>query len=54
LKWEAIKDVWGFEGFWLLLFSKAHFVTIPLEDVSSEMRLLVIEKVKQSGGSVEV
>lgn len=54
LKWEAIKEVWGFEGFWLLLFSKAHFATIPLDGLSEEMRSYVLERVKRSGGRVAV
>jgi hypothetical protein len=54
LKWEAIKEVWGFDGFWLLLFSKAHFATIPLDGLSDEMRSYVLERVKRSGGSVAV
>jgi hypothetical protein len=54
LKWEAIKEVWGFQGFWLLLFSKAHFATIPLDDLSDEMRSYVLERVKRSGGRVAV
>jgi hypothetical protein len=54
LKWEAIKEVWGFDGFWLLLFSKAHFATIPLEGLTDEMRAYVLEKVKQGGGKVAV
>jgi hypothetical protein len=54
LKWEAIKEVWKFDGFWLLLFSKAHFATIPLDDVSDAMRSYVLERVKRSGGSVSV
>ena len=54
LKWEAIKEVWGFEGFWLLLFSKAHFATIPLEGLTGEMQSYVLERVRRSGGSVAV
>lgn len=54
LKWEAIKDVWGFEGFWLLLLSKAYFATIPLDGLSEEMRSYVLERVKRSGGRVAV
>jgi hypothetical protein len=54
LKWEAIKEVLKFDGFWLLLFPKAHFATIPLDDVSDAMRSYVLERVKRSGGSVSV
>src|SRR5262249_2247277 len=31
VKWAAITEVWQFESLWLLLFSKAQFVTIPLD-----------------------
>jgi hypothetical protein len=54
LKWKAIKEVWEFEGFWLLLFSKANFATIPLDGVSDEMRSYVLERVKRNGGSAAV
>jgi hypothetical protein len=54
LKWEAIKEIWAFQGFWLLLFSKAHFATIPLEGLSEEMRAYIVEKVKRGGGRVAV
>ena len=54
LKWEAIKEIWTFQGFWLLLFSKAHFATIPLEGLSEEMRAYIVEKVKRVGGRVAV
>jgi hypothetical protein len=52
LKWDAINEIWDFQDFWLLLFSKAHFATIPLEGVSEEMRTYVLEKVKRGGGRV--
>lgn len=52
LKWEAIREVWDFEGFWLLLFSKAHFATIPLDGLSNEMRAYILERVRRGGGSV--
>ena len=54
LKWDAIKEIWGFQDFWLLLFSKAHFATIPLEGLSEEMRAYILEKVKRGGGRVAV
>ncbi|AVP95693.1 hypothetical protein C7S18_00115 [Ahniella affigens] len=54
LKWEAIKEIWGFERFWLFLFSKTQFAIIPLDGLSAEMQAYVLEKVKRSGGSVAV
>ena len=52
-KWNTIKEVWKFEGFWLLLFSRAHFATIPLKDVSEDMRAFVSERVTAGGGKVD-
>jgi hypothetical protein len=37
LRWSSISEVWKFDGFWLLLFSKAQFMTIPLQTVPPEM-----------------
>jgi hypothetical protein len=54
LKWEAIRKVWGFQGFWLILLSEAHFATIPLEGLSEEMRAYILERVKRAGGSIAV
>ena len=44
LKWTAVTEVWRFESFWLLLFSKAQFVTLPLEGLSEQMRTFVLEE----------
>jgi hypothetical protein len=46
--------VWRFESYWLLLFSKAHFATIPLEGISEQMRVYVLERVKCAGGKISV
>jgi hypothetical protein len=44
-KWSVVHDVWQFEQYWLLLFSRAQFVTLPLADLPGEMRAYVLEKV---------
>jgi hypothetical protein len=54
LKWEAIKEVWRFESLWLLLFSKAQFVTLPLEDVPGPMQAFILDRVTASGGKIAV
>ncbi|KQZ30488.1 hypothetical protein [Duganella sp. Root1480D1] len=41
-----------YSGFWLLLFSKAQFITLPLETVSQEMQAFVLKSVQASGGKV--
>ena len=52
LKWDAITEIWRFEGFWLFLFSKAHFATIPLEGVPNDMRSYIVDRVQETGGKV--
>jgi hypothetical protein len=47
-KWSAIHDIWRFERYWLLLFSRAQFVTLPLIDIPTEMRAYVLERVTAS------
>jgi len=54
LKWGAVKEIWRFESLWLLLFSKAQFVTLPLEDVPGPMQAFILDRVKASGGKIAV
>jgi hypothetical protein len=53
LRWSSIKEVWRFRGFWLLLFSKAHFMTIPLAGLTESMREFVLEQVRACGGKID-
>lgn len=48
LPWSSIKDVWQFNDFWLLLFSKAQFMTFPLAEVNPETQQFILEKIKQA------
>ncbi len=52
LPWSAVKEVWQFEGVWLLLFSKAQFVTLPVPALSAEVQSFVLQKVRAAGGKV--
>lgn len=52
LQWMAIKEIWRFPTFWLLLFSKAQFMTIPCASVSPEMSGFVLENVRKAGGTI--
>jgi hypothetical protein len=54
LQWRTVKEVWQFPHLWLLLFSKAQFVTLPLEGISDQMRSFILERVKASGGRIAV
>lgn len=52
LPWRAIMAVWRYEDLWLLLFSKGHFMTFPLEGISAEAQAFLLERVKAHGGQV--
>lgn len=52
LKWSSIKEVWRFEEFWLLLFSRAQFVTLPTANLSAEMQTFVLRQVQATGGKL--
>jgi hypothetical protein len=53
LQWSAVSEVWRFPTFWLLLFSKAQFVTLPLATVPVEARDFIIGRVSAAGGKVD-
>jgi hypothetical protein len=52
LRWASVSQVWMFDTVWLLLFSKAQFVTLPLADLPVAMQQLINEHVRNSGGKV--
>ena len=53
MPWKAVTEVWKFDGFWLLLFSRNQFVTLPLESMTDELREFISERVSESGGKVD-
>ena len=54
LRWSSIVEVWRFDTFWLLLFSKAQFATVPLQDVPEQMLSYILERVRGAGGKIAV
>jgi hypothetical protein len=44
--------VWQFRDFWLLFFSPAQFITLPLADLDSEARDLILSRVRSHGAKV--
>jgi hypothetical protein len=52
LAWSAVTEVWCYPSFWLLLFSKAQFVTLPLASVPPEMQAYILSRVLSAGGKV--
>lgn len=50
--WSVITQVWRFPDFWLVFFSPAQFVTLPLADLDEEAREMLLEKVRAQGAKV--
>jgi YcxB-like protein len=52
LSWSTITEVWQFPEFWLLFLSRAQFITLPLADLDSEARKLILSRAKLHGAKV--
>jgi hypothetical protein len=52
LGWNTITEVWRFPAFWLLFFSRAQFSTLPLADLTPELKELILERVQAAGGRI--
>lgn len=52
LQWSTVGDVWRFERFWLLFFSRAQFVTLPVADLDAGTQEFIVERVRSHGGTV--
>ena len=50
--WSSIREVWRFDQFWLLLFSKGQFSTLPLACVPAEMQTFIQQRVQATGGKI--
>jgi hypothetical protein len=52
LPWSSVTEIWQFEQYWLMLFSKAQFSTLPVADISPEFQAFILNRVKASGGVI--
>ena len=52
IRWSSVIELWRFSNFWLLLFSKSQFITLPLATISPEMQTFVLKSVQASGGKI--
>jgi hypothetical protein len=50
--WNAIKKIWSYPDVWLLFYSDSQFSTLPVQDVSLEMREFIKGRVVSAGGKV--
>jgi len=49
LAWGTITEVWRFTEFWLVFFSRAQFITLPVADLDSEAREFILSRFKSNG-----
>jgi hypothetical protein len=52
LPWGAVKRVWRYPHFWLLVLSRSSQLTIPLAAVGSDTQSIILERIKSAGGEV--
>ena len=52
LLWSTITEVWQFPEFWLLFFSRAPFITLPLADLDNEARELILSRATSHGAKI--
>ncbi len=52
LVWSAVTEIWQFRDFWLLFVSRAQFITLPLADLDSEGRELILSRAKANGAKI--
>jgi hypothetical protein len=53
LPWSSVTEIWKFKNCWLLLFSKAQFMTLPLACITEETRTFIINRVAAAGGKTD-
>jgi hypothetical protein len=51
--WPTVTHIWKFKNCWLLLFSKAQFMTLPLASVPPDMQAFVLARVAATGGKTD-
>lgn len=53
LPWSAISGVIQFPDFWLLMYSKSQFSTLPLENLTPELQSFILEHARAAGAKIE-
>lgn len=50
LQWSAVSELWQFPDVWLMLFSRAQFITLPLDSISQEAKAAMLKNIELAGG----
>lgn len=49
LEWEVFEDVMKFSNIWLLIYARGGYITLPLEQLSSECQAFIDQKLVAKG-----
>jgi Na+/melibiose symporter-like transporter len=52
LPWSGITQIWRYSEFWLLVLSQRQVVTLPLANLSGDVRAFIATHVQAAGGRV--
>ena len=52
LQWSVVKELWQTPDAWLLLYSKAHFSTLPIACLSPEIQSFILQRIQTAGGKI--
>ena len=52
LPWSSVDEVWQFPDYWLFFFSKSHFSTFPVQNLSPEIQAFITERINDAGGKI--
>ncbi len=50
LQWSTVTEVWRFPGFWLLVFTRSQFVTLPLAGIPPDAQAFILGRVAAAAG----
>jgi YcxB-like protein len=53
LQWSTVKELWKFQNVWLLMFTKAHFSTLPVANLPADLQAFILERVQLAGGKIQ-
>lgn len=48
--WATFTDLWRFPNFWLLVFGRGQFMTLPLQDLNADIRIFIESRVPATKG----
>ena len=52
MPWHSITELRRYADYWLLMFSKAQFITLPTEHLSEQAQTFITERITTHGGKI--